>query len=229
MSDTHGLDFSPVNRPLERADVAIHCGDITDGSTLEEFRTTIQVLENIDAPLKLVIAGNHDFTMDIPVFEKKIAEVMPPLDPELVAKEYGAPGEARQLFEESGIMFLDEGIYHFTLESGALLTIYVSPYTQGLGAWGFQYHPDRGHQFSIKEEVDVVITHGPPRSILDYTYGQEMAGCSNLFAAITRARPRLHCFGHIHEGWGARLVTWREEYGESTTDYFAAIDNDNPP
>lgn len=55
----------------------------------------------------------------------------------------------------------------------------------------------------------MVITHSPPRGILDRTDDKILAGCPNLFDAVARARPRLHCFGHIHEGWGAKLVTWR--------------------
>lgn len=221
VSDSHGMEFS-----AERADVGIHCGDLTDGSTLDEFRTAIRLLKEIDAPLKLVIAGNHDFTMDIPAFEKKVAKVTPPLAPELVVKAYGAHGEARGLFEEAesaGIVFLDEGIHHFTLQNGALLTVYASPWTPALGAWGFQYRPEQGHDFAIEKGVDVVVTHGPPRGIMDYTYGHERAGCPHLFTAVARARPRLHCFGHIHEGWGARLVTWREAENPS---HFTAIDND---
>lgn len=227
ISDTHGEDFTSAERPFQRADVAIHCGDLTDGSRLEEFRTTIQLLKDINAPLKLVIAGNHDFTMDIPAFEKKVAEATPPLDPELVVREYGAPGEARQLFEEArdaGIMLLNEGTHCFTLENGALLTVYASPYTPALGAWGFQYHPDQGHDFSIERGVDVVMTHGPPKGVMDYTYGRERAGCPSLFAAVARARPMVHCFGHIHEGWGAKLVSWKEHCGEQPT-HFTAIDN----
>ncbi|KAJ8104907.1 hypothetical protein OPT61_g10501 [Boeremia exigua] len=27
---------------------------------------------------------------------------------------------------------------------------------------------------------------------------------------MRRCRPRLHCFGHIHEGWGAQRVEWAE-------------------
>jgi Calcineurin-like phosphoesterase len=198
ISDTHGMDFSPAHKPLQHADVAIHCGDLTGGSKLEEFRTTIQLLKDINAPLKLAIAGNHDFTMDIPTFEKKVEEVTPPLDPELVAKEYGTLGEARHLFEgakDAGIIYLDEGTHQFTLKNAALLMVYASPYTPALGAWGFQYHPERGHNFSIRKEVDVAITHGPPRGIMDYTYSRERAGCPNLFAAVARARPRVHCFG----------------------------------
>lgn len=228
ISDTHGMEFSSKDKPLKHADVAIHCGDLTDGSTLDEFRSAIKLLKDIDAPLKLVIAGNHDFTMDIPVFERKGAEATPPLARDLVVKEYGAYGEARQLFEEmkyGGIMFLDEGNHHFTLENGALLIVYASPWTPALGAWGFQYHPERVHDFSIKKGANVVITHGPPRGIMDYTYGRERAGCPNLFAAVARARPQLHCFGHIHEGWGAKLVTWRDDPSENPS-HFTAIDND---
>ena len=229
ISDTHGMEFSPEDRPLQRADVAIHGGDLTDGSSLEEFRATIRLLKDIDAPLKLAIAGNHDFTMDIPAFEKKISEAVRPLDPELVAKEFGTAGQARQLFEEAkdaGIIFLDEGTYHFTLQTtGALLKIYASPFTPSFGEWGFQYRPEQGHNFSIEKGVDVAITHGPPRGIMDYTHSRERAGSQDLFAAVAQARPRVHCFGHIHEGWGARLVTWRDHLDEQPT-HFTAIDND---
>ena len=227
ISDTHGSDFGSADRPLQRAPDAIHSGDLTDGSKLEEFRTTIQVLKGLKAPLKLAIAGNHDFTMDIPAFERKVAEVTPPLDLELVARDYGIPGEAKQLFEdakEAGIIFLDEGTHHFALENGALLTVYASPYTPALGAWGFQYHPEGGHNFAIEKDVDVVVTHGPPKGIMDYTHGRERAGCSKLFAAVAQARPKVHCFGHIHEGWGAKMVAWRDHCGAQPT-HFTAIDN----
>jgi hypothetical protein len=50
------------------------------------------------------------------------------------------------------------------------------------------------------------------------------AGCKQLFAAVARARPRLHCFGHIHEGWGAKLVAWREQ---PTDDPLHLTDIDN--
>ena len=227
ISDTHGMDFSSTDRPNIHADIALHCGDLTDGSKLEEFRTAIQLLKSINAPLKLVIAGNHDFAMDLPVFEKKVKEATSPLDPELVALEYGTPGQARHLFEESrdaGIIFLDEGSHRFVLENGALLTVYANPYTPALGAWGFQYHPNNGYDFQIEKGTDLAITHGPPKGVLDFTYGRERAGCPQLFAAIAKARPRLHCFGHIHEGWGARLVAWKDYDGDYPS-HFTAIDN----
>ncbi|KAL9634413.1 MAG: hypothetical protein Q9164_004101 [Protoblastenia rupestris] len=228
ISDTHGMEFPSENRPLQHADVAIHCGDLTEESKLEEYRTSIRLLKDIHAPLKLVIAGNHDFTMDTAVFKKKVADARPPLDPKLVRKVYGDLGEARQIFEEAkaaGIVFLDEGNHQFILENRALLTVYASPWTPSLGDWGFQYPQGQGHNFKIMKGVDLVVTHGPAKGIMDYTDARQRAGCSDLFQAVARARPRLHCFGHIHEGWGAKLVTWRDRLTE-TPSHFTDIDNE---
>ncbi|MCJ1338782.1 hypothetical protein MMC09_004071 [Bachmanniomyces sp. S44760] len=232
LSDTHGIEFDEEERCLHHADVAIHCGDLTEESKLEEFRATIRLLMDIQAPLKLVIAGNHDFTLDSAAFKEKVAQARPQLDPSLVRKFYGDDGEARQILEEArsaGIIFLDEGSHQFTLENGALLTVYASPYTPSLGDWGFQYHPNEGHDFDIPNGIDLVITHGPPRGIMDYTLeSKQRAGCPDLFAAVARARPRLHCFGHIHEGWGAKMVTWRDQLPpeDDKPSHFTAIDND---
>ena len=229
LSDTHGEDFSSEDRPRPRVDVALHCGDLTDGSKLDEFRTSIEMLKKIDAPLKLVIAGNHDFTMDITAFEAKLAEASQPLEPETVAREYGTLGQARQLFDDAkseGIVLLDEGTHHFVLENGAMLKVFASPYTPALGAWGFPYHPNNGRRFNIEEDTDIVMTHGPPRGIMDITYGRERAGCPDLFTAVARARPRVHCFGHIHEGWGAKVVTWKDS-GIDQPSHFTSIDNEN--
>ncbi|KAJ5249756.1 hypothetical protein N7489_000166 [Penicillium chrysogenum] len=147
-SDTHGLDTPPEFVSREYADVAIHCGDLTTESKLDEFKASISFLRAVNAPLQLVIAGNHDFTMDIPVFQRKVAEAQP-LDPQLVQKFYGRYEEARDLFgkekDATGITFLDEGIHTFRLQNGALLNVYASPYTPSCGDWGFQYRRDHGH------------------------------------------------------------------------------------
>ena len=229
ISDTHGQPGQGM-KALGRVDVAIHCGDLTEESRIEEYQSALNLLKEINAPLKLVIAGNHDFTMDEPAFERKISEARQTLEPELVAKFYGRPGESRQLFESeeaksAGIVFLDEGTHQFKLQNGATLNVYASPYTPSFGQWGFQYHPNKGRHFEIQEGVDVVVTHGPPKGIMDVTASGERAGCPDLFAAVARARPRIHCFGHVHEGWGAKLVSWREFISKNPS-HFTAIDNE---
>ena len=60
---------------------------------------------------------------------------------------------------------------------------------------------------------------------MDYTESKQRAGCSDLFTAVARARPRLHCFGHIHEGWGAKMVSWRNPLTD-TPSHFTDIDNE---
>ncbi|KAI1774359.1 ser/Thr protein phosphatase family protein [Hypoxylon cercidicola] len=227
LSDTHGMTLAE-KMPSQSADICVHCGDLTEESKLDEFRATLELLRAIEAPLKLVIAGNHDFTLDTSSFRKKIEEARPQIEPELVAKVYGEYEEARRLLldaKRDGIHLLDEGSHRFSLQNGAKLTVYASPYTPSLGDWGFQYRPDQGHKFSIEEGTDLAITHGPPRGILDRTNSRERAGCPDLFAAVAMAKPRIHCFGHIHEGWGAKMVTWREKLTEKPS-HFTDIDND---
>jgi Icc-related predicted phosphoesterase len=52
----------------------------------------------------------------------------------------------------------------------------------------------------------VLVTHGPPHGILDRTDDGEHVGCEELTAAVARVRPKLHVFGHIHEGYGQRVL-----------------------
>ncbi|TIC92737.1 Metallophosphoesterase domain-containing protein 1 [Colletotrichum higginsianum] len=237
ISDTHGARCLPGNnRLIDPVDVAIHCGDLTEESKLAEFRATLELMKTIQASLKLVIAGNHDWTLDTPMFKKKIAEIAPPVDMELVRREYGDFGEAQRILQasaknedddESGIVFMDEGTRTFTLSNGASLTLFASPCTPSADDWGFQYDARGGHQWDIGSDVDVVVTHGPPEGVMDRTATGSRIGCPGLFAAVARAKPRLHCFGHVHRGWGAKLARWRggEAVGGPAS-HFGAFDND---
>lgn len=228
VSDTHSQEFPADLKPLEPVDVAIHCGDLTNGSKLEEFRTTLRLIKDLNAPLKLVIAGNHDFTMDTPIFEGKIKEAGLTLEDDAVKREYGVVGEAKELFydaKDDGIVFLDEGTHRFMLANGASMAVYASPYTPSSADWGFVYPRNQDHRWEIDPETDIVITHGPPHGILDLNDRGQRSGSTCLFAAVARAKPLLHCFGHIHDGWGARLVSWRDPISEKPS-HFTDIDND---
>lgn len=72
------------------------------------------------------------------------------------------------------------------------------------------------------------MTHGPPHGILDFGHGQNL-GCESLLEAVARARPRMHCFGHIHEGYGTMVMSWDEggsEEGFGATIARAGIEKD---
>ncbi|KAI4114098.1 MAG: hypothetical protein LQ345_005062 [Seirophora villosa] len=226
ISDTHnfevdgtGLNHHPLNHIL-RADVVLHCGDLTHCGGASSYRKAVKLLASIDAKLKLVIAGNHDLDLDKEFWDTH-------LDEGDEAEDHDEAMEVMKgnLAQEAGVVYLDEGTHSFTLDNGAQLNIYVSPYTPAFNDWAFAYehHEDRFNKpqdtpkdsISIARNpipdfghVDVVMTHGPPKGILDHCH-QGNAGCPNLLQAINRAKPLLHCFGHIHEGAGAVLLDWK--------------------
>ena len=53
----------------------------------------------------------------------------------------------------------------------------------------------------IPNNTDVLITHGPPATILDDVRGLP-EGCVDLLARILQINPKYNIFGHIHEGYG---------------------------
>jgi hypothetical protein len=67
------------------------------------------------------------------------------------------------------------------------------------------------HPIPLDETVDIMMTHGPPWFHRDQCFDGIRAGCPQLLQALDRVRPRVHCFGHIHEAWGAERVTWRDK------------------
>lgn len=225
ISDTHGISTLPQAISQDQnIDVVLHCGDLSECGTLEEYSNTIELLKSIPAPLKLVIPGNHDLTLDRKFWESNCTE-----------EGKGLNDAARELWtaaKEHGIRLLDEGTQNFILGNGAKLTIHASPYTinrQGVREWGFGYmsvedrfNPEEegisygelaGTEKSILEvdkEVDIVMTHGPAKYRLDCSSFDESLGCPHLFRAIRRLRPKLHVFGHVHHSYGAERIRWQE-------------------
>jgi Icc-related predicted phosphoesterase len=53
----------------------------------------------------------------------------------------------------------------------------------------------------IPEDTDVLITHGPPYGVGDLTAKEDSAGFQDLLEVIMEIKPKLHIFGHIHEGY----------------------------
>lgn len=187
--------------PLPEADVVLHCGDLTLRSTVPEYQATFDVLRSIRAPLKLVIAGNHDTALDEHFWINEARGTKRTMN------------QVRDIVEAAkadGVRYLTEGVHEFTLDNGARFKVFASQWTPVFGGWAFQY--DDGHDFKIPEGIDVAMTHGPPNGILDFAgMTGTRAGCPDLLRAVTRAKPKIHCFGHIHEAWGSLLATWDDD------------------
>ncbi|KAF2230856.1 hypothetical protein EV356DRAFT_323063 [Viridothelium virens] len=138
-----------------------------------------------------------------------------------------------------GITYLEEGTHRFTLSNGAFFTIHASPCTPSqygsqymLHAFQYATGEDRYNpnadtdgigmtpSWAVNSStpsstiptfpgVDIVMTQSPPKYILDHTSDGSSAGCEHLRRAISRAKPRLHCFGHIHKSYGAERIAWK--------------------
>lgn len=63
ISDTHNVQGrQPIEVPP--GDVLIHSGDLTYGGSIEELQETYEWLISLPHPHKVVICGNHDFSLD---------------------------------------------------------------------------------------------------------------------------------------------------------------------
>lgn len=62
---------------------------------------------------------------------------------------------------------------------------------------------------NIKNNVDrktILITHGPPKSILDRLVNGFHAGSESIYNLVKDRQPVFHIFGHIHEAFGTARI-----------------------
>ena len=87
------------------------------------------------------------------------------------------------------------------------IKIFGSQYTPVYGKWSFMVDRNKLHRYwsIIGEDTDILITHGPPRGILDRNSQDEFTGCAALLKQVNRVLPSYHIFGHIHEECGKTL------------------------
>jgi predicted phosphohydrolase len=220
ISDTHEHCYDGTTMP--DVDVLIHTGDMTNFGELESLRKCVEMLGTFTAELKLVIAGNHDITLD------KTRRVENMSDEEYKAYHDNAleimTGPSAK---EAGVTYLEEGTYTFTLRNGAKFTLYASPYTPGSGGWGFPYQPleDRFNDATqiapgrvsvatlpIPSGVDMVMTHGPPQTILD-----EVEPRQAVAALLWPHTRRTRCqYRHVEAGWKCEESGVCNTYGDGT-------------
>lgn len=182
-SDTHSKERE-LNVP-SGIDMAICAGDI--GTMREPGLNANVVLDFIEwyASLtqirhKILIAGNHDTSIQAGLVQ-------------------------RTLMPESIIYLEHESV---TVDG---IKIFGSPYTPSFGT-GWAYNVPRQalkpYWDDIPMDTDILVTHGPPKGILDLTQydsregadGQAyfQCGCRSLLNRIREVKPKYHIFGHIH-------------------------------
>jgi len=175
ISDTHGMHRQAI--VPDNIDCIIHGGDSTNWYDLkrntEEFYDFEDWLINLNIKYKIIIPGNHD--------------------------AWATKAYCRDKIKEAGIIYLENEYYD--LER---IKVYGSPLTPTFGTWYFM--KDRGkldeYWRHLDNDIDILITHGPPFGILDLTEGRdyqlEQVGDLSLYKRVMEKKPKLHIFGHIH-------------------------------
>lgn len=185
VSDTHNCNEAIA---VPDGDLIIHAGDATVNGTEAEVDAFIDWFSNLPHERKIFVAGNHDW-----LFERD----------ELASKK----------LLSRGVIYLEDSI---TKVKG--LKVYGSPWQPRFFDWAFNLN--RGDELAekwklIPDDIDILITHGPPMGILDEVprqWGIENTGCEELRRRVAEiaehGRLKLHVFGHIHCGYGTH-----EEFG----------------
>ena len=202
ISDTHLMQIRDRENELRTppVDLLIHSGDHTGHGSRDEWVLAMRWLGRQQAGLIVTTPGNHDFfTQD-------------------------EPDEARQIAQESGVLLLiDEECLIPEMADG--LRIYGSPWQPWFHDWAYNFPENDIHTgynvaettwAKIPEHTDILITHGPPYGLHDaigqkhYPEWDDRVGCRKLLERIQIVQPRLHVFGHIHEGYGLTDHHWSE-------------------
>lgn len=181
ISDTHGKHNSPKLQLPTDSEMIIHAGDFTSMGTLEQVNDFLQWYSNLPCKHKVLIGGNHDFLLE------------------------RNPTLFQSLLPDNLIYLENESV---KIEG---IKIWGSPITPWFYDWAF--NRERGEDIrryweQIPEDVDILVTHGPPYMQGDRTSRGESVGCEDLLEFVLKIKPKYHVFGHIHEAYG----TTQNEY-----------------
>jgi len=155
-------------------DILIHAGDFTYTGKEGESQAFASWLRKLPHKHKVVIAGNHELGWG-----------------------------SKPMWEKRGLLHPAHYLEGRTVELMGL-KIWGGPWTPWFYDWEFNVPRDQIGRFweKIPDDTDVLATHGPPRGIMDESKRDERVGDDALLEAVYRVKPRLHCYGHIHEGYG---------------------------
>lgn len=190
ISDTHNQHEKLT---LPEGDVLIHAGDWTGTGTHKQIISFIRWFANQPHKHKILIAGNHETTLDLSFYQTNWSQFH---------SKY--PIRAHELksyvLREEGIIYLEN--YEAVIEG---VKFYGSPVSPEFNGWAFGV--ERGEEIrrvwdQIPEDTDVLITHCPPYGYGDKLENDVRVGCKDLLATIKRIEPKVHIYGHIHNGYG---------------------------
>lgn len=189
ISDTHGKHREmSINNS---ADMIVSCGDESNKynwvENQLEFNSFVDWFCELPIKHKIMIAGNHSAAL---------------------TKKYN-----KDMLKDMGIIYLEDS--SIEIEGR---TIFGSPWSPTFNNWHFMKSREKLGVFWDKllfEGIDLLITHSPPKGILDTSLGSDrvlrQVGCKGLFKAVMKYKPKHHAYGHIHNqkdiiNFGTRIL-----------------------
>lgn len=184
MSDTHGYH---KRLTVPDGDVLIHAGDFSMRAKAYDIMEFAGWFKSLPHKHKIMTPGNHDMACE---------------------------GNRSRTDEEFGRKV------HYLVHQTAIIEgvkFFVSPYSIAIydpSPWAFDYQKTSARSKDLWEQIpmdtDVLVTHGPPKGILDkvlHPFPGEDAnvGDLNLLSRVMDVKPKVHLFGHIHEGYGSYI------------------------
>lgn len=177
ISDSHGYHNM---YKIPNIDMVIFCGDESNYKSAslneQEFYNWVEWFKSLPIKYKLYIPGNHSSYV------------------------YHNEKFVKKLLYDNNIKWM-----HKEKEVIEDITFYGDATTPTYGDWFYMCarHKINRHWENIPDGTEVLITHGPPKGILDLTINQdnrlEQVGDGALRSRLQDLdKLQLHCFGHIH-------------------------------
>lgn len=226
ISDIH-MRLKELRMPAgDKNSILVLSGDFTNDGTIAEAIEVNEWLGRIvdECGYKHVVctAGNHEGYGNILIDQMQFAKT-----------------EEERIKKMNDLRQLMTNVTHFLYHESAVIEgikFWGSPLTPNLTHpqdKGNIYHIDHGLHMcptniakvwkKIPNDVQYLITHGPPQGILDIN-GK---GCSMLRLEIARLKElKCHQFGHVHMGYGWKYIT-KKSLVESVADIVIA-DGEEP-
>lgn len=167
---------------LPGGDLLIITGDLTGSDKLSQYETFNNWCANQAYDEIVVIAGNHD-----------------------------------NLMQKDPLLFEGEKVNFTYLNNDEMefrgLKIWGVPYSlwfQGINRHcqaftGNEYVLEKAYA-KIPDDIDILISHGPMKYILDENKEGIHCGSMALRECVERIKPKLFVSSHIHEGYGSLLL-----------------------
>jgi Icc-related predicted phosphoesterase len=177
ISDTHTLHYGFQERQLPPTDVLIHAGDFAnrckDMSDPVDFNAWLATLPHCH---KIVIAGNQEYAFNKMERKDIQSQVL------------------------TNCTYLEDSTT--TLANGHI-NVYGTPWNTSRNMAFSCARANIGSKYeAIPLGTDILISHMPPKQILDLAGNGRHWGSEALFDRVTVVKPRVHIFGHVHEQYG---------------------------